>query len=299
MLWKINCSFDPVFDYREYNEPRHHESYLFNLIFKFNFLLCTYFQSVNDETKENFVHILKYQKEKRFCSKYYITGFYTENKFWEIKFQNENTERKFFNLDNILPDIEKEIVLFDQLFPDILNDPLKEKIPKETIVYQIYQETIQILKNSKGKGEQKHGQAPLMREKEIGNQQEFENPENILSFFEDGKDEAKKTEDHTRVKEEASNIRKGKKMATSERLKTIDTQINKLQTRKKKLEEKRKNQVTTILNRCGANKMSDEVLAGAVLEAVRAFNQNDRRISAWQAEGTKILKPGRGKKRFI
>jgi hypothetical protein len=88
-------------------------------------------------------------------------------------------------------------------------------------------------------------------------------------------------------------------MATSERLKTIDTQINKLQTRKKKLEEKRKNQITTILNRCGANKMSDEVLAGAVLEAVRAFNQNDRRISAWQAEGTKILKPGRGKKRFI
>lgn len=88
-------------------------------------------------------------------------------------------------------------------------------------------------------------------------------------------------------------------MATSERLKTIDTQINKLQTRKKKLEEKRKNQITTILNRCGASKISDEVLAGAVLEAVRAFNQNDRRISTWQAEGSKILKPGRGKKKFI
>lgn len=38
-------------------------------------------------------------------------------------------------------------------------------------------------------------------------------------------------------------------MATSERLKTIDSQINKLQSRKKKLEEKRKNQITTILNR--------------------------------------------------
>jgi len=205
MLWKINCSFDPIFDYREYNEPKHHESYLFNLIFKFNFLLCTYFQSVNDETKGNFVHILKYQKEKRFCSKYYITGFYTENKLWEIKFQNENTERKFFNLDNVLPDIEEEIVLLNQLFPDILNDPLKEKIPKETIVYQIYQETIQILKNSKGKVEQKHGQDPLMRLKEIGNQQKFENPENISSFFGNEKDEVKKTEDHNRVKEKASN----------------------------------------------------------------------------------------------
>jgi hypothetical protein len=94
-------------------------------------------------------------------------------------------------------------------------------------------------------------------------------------------------------------IRKGRKMATSERLKTIDSQINKLQSRKKKLEEKRKNQITTILNRCGANKMSDEVLAGAVLEAVRAFNQNDKRISTWQTEGSKILRPGRGKKKFI
>ncbi len=88
-------------------------------------------------------------------------------------------------------------------------------------------------------------------------------------------------------------------MATSERLKTIDTQINKLQSRKKKLEEKRKNQITTILNRCGANKMSDEVLAGAVLEAVRAYNQNDRRVSTWETEGHKILKPGRGKKKFF
>ena len=89
-------------------------------------------------------------------------------------------------------------------------------------------------------------------------------------------------------------------MATSERLKTIDTQINKLQSRKKKLEEKRKNQITTILNRCGATKMSDEVLAGAVLEAVRTYNQKDQqRISTWEAEGHKILKPGRGKKRFV
>jgi len=88
-------------------------------------------------------------------------------------------------------------------------------------------------------------------------------------------------------------------MATSERLKTIDSQINKLQIRKKKLEERRKNQITTILNRCGATKMSDAVLAGAILEAVRAISQNDHRVATWEAEGANILKPGRGKKKFV
>lgn len=88
-------------------------------------------------------------------------------------------------------------------------------------------------------------------------------------------------------------------MAANERLKTIDTRINQLQARKKKIEEKRKNQLTTILNRCGASKMPDEVLAGAVLEAARAFNQGDQRVTQWKSDGSKILKPGRGKKRFI
>ena len=88
-------------------------------------------------------------------------------------------------------------------------------------------------------------------------------------------------------------------MAARERLQTIDIQINKLQTRKKKLEAKRKNKITMILNRCGANKMPDDVLAGAVLEAVRAFEKNDHRISIWQSDGSKILNPGRGRKKFI
>ena len=88
-------------------------------------------------------------------------------------------------------------------------------------------------------------------------------------------------------------------MAANERLQKIDIRINKLQTRKKKLEAKRKDKIITILNRCGANKIPDEVLAGAVLEAVRAFEKNDRCISTWQSEGSKILKPGRGRKRFI
>ena len=89
------------------------------------------------------------------------------------------------------------------------------------------------------------------------------------------------------------------KMASTERLKTIDTRINQLQARKKRIEEKRKTQLSTILNRCGASKMPDEVLAGAVLEAARAFNSGDQRDSQWKSDGGKILKPGRGKKKFI
>ena len=84
-------------------------------------------------------------------------------------------------------------------------------------------------------------------------------------------------------------------MATSKRLQTIDTQINILQNRKKKLEEKRKNQLTLILNRCGAQKMPDDVLAGAILEATKAFSQNDGRVADWRSAGLKIIKPGRGR----
>ena len=94
-------------------------------------------------------------------------------------------------------------------------------------------------------------------------------------------------------------VKKGKKMENTERLKTIDTQLGKLQARKKKIEEKRKNKINVILSRCGAHKMPDELLAGAVLEVVKAFNQNDPRISAWKSEGSKILKPGRGRKKFV
>jgi len=215
MLSKRNCSFDLQFDYCEYNEPKHHESYLFNLIFKFNFLLCTYFQSINDKIKGNFVHILEYQKEKVFCSKYYITGFYKENKFWEIKFQNENTERKFFEFDKILTDIKEEIVLLNKLFPNILDDPLKEKIPKETTVYQIYQKTIQILKDFKEEGKQKHDQMFSLKEtKELVNLQKFKDPENFNSSFENKEEETRKgkKEDHYEDKEKPSKIEKKTKI---------------------------------------------------------------------------------------
>ncbi len=88
-------------------------------------------------------------------------------------------------------------------------------------------------------------------------------------------------------------------MVKNKRIETLDLKINQLKDRKKRLERKRINQLMKILNRCGANKMSDEILAGIVLEAVRAYKQNDTRVSAWKAEGLKILKPGRGRKRFV
>jgi hypothetical protein len=82
------------------------------------------------------------------------------------------------------------------------------------------------------------------------------------------------------------------------RIKDLDNKINKLQARKKRLEGKRISQLTKILNRCGANTIPDEILAGAVLEIVEAYKQNDTRVSAWKSDGLKILSPGRGKKKF-
>lgn len=88
-------------------------------------------------------------------------------------------------------------------------------------------------------------------------------------------------------------------MAKSNRIEAIDNMINLLQARKKRVENKRGDHLIKILTRCGADKMPDEVLAGAVLEAARAFAKNDNRVSSWQSEGKSILKPGRGRKKFI
>jgi hypothetical protein len=87
-------------------------------------------------------------------------------------------------------------------------------------------------------------------------------------------------------------------MATSEKIKDIDSRIQKLASRKKKLEDKRKTQISTIITRCGANTLPDDILAGAILDAVRAYAVNDSRINSWKNEGIKITKPGRGRKKF-
>ena len=83
------------------------------------------------------------------------------------------------------------------------------------------------------------------------------------------------------------------------RIENIDDKINKLQARKKKLEDKKTRKLIRILNRCGVNTITHEILAGALLEAVKAYEKNDSRVSTWKSEGLKVLKPGRGKKKFI
>lgn len=88
-------------------------------------------------------------------------------------------------------------------------------------------------------------------------------------------------------------------MAKNIKIEILDRKIDQLQSRKKKIETKKTNQLTKILNRCGGNKMPDEILAGVILEAVRASEENDSRVTTWEAEGLKILKPGRGRKKSI
>jgi len=179
--------------------------------------LCTYFLTTNDKVEENFVHVLKYQKEKIFCSKYYVTGFYKENKFWSINFQNENTEKGFFGFEKILSEIRGEIMLLDKLFPDLLNDPFKDKIPKETTVYQIYHETTQILKEFKEKEKQNENLVFIDNKTiKIGLHETFEEQESIESFLENEKGEIKKvnagsTQKDIRKKKETKKIKiKGK-----------------------------------------------------------------------------------------
>lgn len=88
-------------------------------------------------------------------------------------------------------------------------------------------------------------------------------------------------------------------MSSSNRIQNLDAQIHFLQSRKKRLEDRRKEKITTILTRCGANNLPDEILAGAILEAVQAYTHNDPRLPDWQQSGLKILKPGRGKKKAV
>lgn len=119
----------------------------------------------------------------------------------------------FFEFDKILIDIKKEIILFNKLFPNILDDPLKEKIPKETIVYQIYQETIKILKDFQVEEKQKQNQTLFPEEtKEKTDPHRFENFENFDSFFEDKETTKEKRKDLDKTEEKPSKIEKGTKI---------------------------------------------------------------------------------------
>lgn len=86
-------------------------------------------------------------------------------------------------------------------------------------------------------------------------------------------------------------------MPKEDKILDIDYQINKLQVRKKRLEEKRKLQMSAIISRCGASTLPDDVLAGAILDAVKAYTTKDHRLSSWKEEGQRIVRPGRGRRK--
>jgi hypothetical protein len=80
--------------------------------------------------------------------------------------------------------------------------------------------------------------------------------------------------------------------------KDIEKQIQALQEKKKKLEEKERSKIGVVIRRCNADKIPFEVLAGAILDASRAYSANDDVVGRWKAQGKEILNPGRGKKKF-
>ncbi len=81
-------------------------------------------------------------------------------------------------------------------------------------------------------------------------------------------------------------------------LNAIERQISKLQAKKKKIKERESKKLAAIIFKCGAANLSPEILAGALLEAVQAHNDNDSKISIWQKEGQKVLHPGRGRRKI-
>ncbi|HLD95392.1 MAG TPA: hypothetical protein VI959_01970 [Alphaproteobacteria bacterium] len=87
-------------------------------------------------------------------------------------------------------------------------------------------------------------------------------------------------------------------MAKDTKLADIENKISSLVEKKRRIEEKQKDKILTILNRCNAEKIPMEVLAGAILSASRSFSQNADVVNKWQEEGKKILNPGRGRKKF-
>jgi len=153
---KKYCAFLPNIDYRVFDSPENNNSLIFNLIFKFNFLLETYLKEENDLTPEgNFVDILAYVKTKNYCTKTWLVGFYINKDLFpfDTKERNRKTQKIKFSFDNLIEDIERKKDLMKQLFPNIKNDPMKKYLEKETIIYEIYYETLKIMSKLEKKPE--------------------------------------------------------------------------------------------------------------------------------------------------
>lgn len=88
-------------------------------------------------------------------------------------------------------------------------------------------------------------------------------------------------------------------MAKESKIQDLEKQILALQEKKRRIEEKRRSKISTIISRCNADKMPDEVLAGAILYASKAFTSHDKVVEEWRLQGKSVLNPGRGKKKFV
>jgi spore coat protein CotF len=86
------------------------------------------------------------------------------------------------------------------------------------------------------------------------------------------------------------------KESQKDKLKSIETMINKLQSKKKKLEDRSKNQLIKIIHRCNATKVPNEVIAGAIWDAAQAYEEKSERAVKLKDIGEKLLNPGRGRR---
>ena len=62
-----------------------------------------------------------------------------------------------------------------------------------------------------------------------------------------------------------------------------------LQDKKKKLEEKQILQLAQLIKKSGAYSLSSEILVGVMIEAVKAFKDNQERVKKWQQSGKEFL----------
>lgn len=86
------------------------------------------------------------------------------------------------------------------------------------------------------------------------------------------------------------------KVTPKDKLKSLETKIIKLQSKKKKIEDKSKDQLIKIIHRCNANNVPNEILAGAIWDATQAFEEKGERVTKLKDIGNKLLNPGRGRR---
>ncbi|NBT86084.1 MAG: hypothetical protein EBT45_06270 [Alphaproteobacteria bacterium] len=83
-------------------------------------------------------------------------------------------------------------------------------------------------------------------------------------------------------------------MIRKDKVSEIDLQIKALQEKKKKLEEKQSIQLAQVIKKTGASTLPPELLIGALLDAVKAFEDNKDITKKWQQAGKEFLNSDKG-----